>query len=145
VSECYTIKARLVTLDEFDKKDIRAVLNYGHTIGHAVEAASQYAYRHGEAVSIGIACANDVAVKLGLLNKDVAARIEHLLTRIGLPVSIKNCRIDDIMRHFWRDKKFVNGQNKLILATGIGTTTIRKGIPEGAIVSVIKHRSAQGR
>lgn len=140
VAECYTIKAEVVSKDELDKKGIRAVLNYGHTIGHAIEAASKYAYRHGEAVSIGMACANDIAVKLGLLHKNVAARIENLLTRIGLSVSIKKCSLADIMSFFWRDKKFVNGKNRLVFATKIGATKIVEDVPVGIIESVIKNR-----
>ncbi len=136
----YTIKAGLVADDEFDQKGIRAVLNYGHTVGHAVEAASKYAYRHGEAVSIGIVCVNDIAVQQGWLDKNVAARIENLLIKVGLPVSIKNCSIKDIMKHFWSDKKFVNGINRLIIARDIGKTEIKEDIPVMVIESAIKKR-----
>lgn len=139
-TQCYTMKADIVANDEFDQKNIRAVLNYGHTIGHAVEATSKYSYRHGEAVSIGIVCINDIAVQLGMLDKNVAARIENLLIKIGLPVDIKNCGIKDIMRHFWSDKKFVNGINKLIIATDIGKTEIVEDVAVKIIESAIKKR-----
>ena len=140
VTDNYSVKARIVERDEFDTKGIRATLNYGHTIGHAVEAASHYAYRHGEAVSIGMVCVNDIAVKIGLLDRNIAARIENLLVRIGLPVSIKNCETADIMTYFWRDKKFLHGKNRLVFITDIGKTRILEGIPVAVIRSVVEGR-----
>lgn len=140
VLESYSIKADVVKKDEFDNKDIRIQLNYGHTIGHAIEAASKYAYRHGEAISIGMSCANDIAVKLGLLDKSVAARIENLLIRIGLQVRIKNHNLAEIMHYFWSDKKFVNGKNKFIFATKIGAITIKEDVDVKIITEAIKSR-----
>lgn len=138
--ESYSIKADIVAKDEFDTKGIRARLNYGHTIGHAVESASKYAYKHGEAVSIGMVCVNDLAVKLGLLDKKSSARIENLLIKSGLPVRIKNHNIDKIMDFFRRDKKFINGKNRLILPVKIGKTKIVEDIPEHLIRNVITKR-----
>ncbi|MEK7474148.1 MAG: 3-dehydroquinate synthase [Candidatus Coatesbacteria bacterium] len=136
----YRIKADIVRRDEFETKGIRTVLNYGHTIGHAVESASRYAYRHGEAVSIGMVCANDIAVELAMLDRSVAARIENLLIRIGLPVRIKNHDLARIMHFFWMDKKFVNGKNRFVLATGIGKTRIREGVPLRLVERVVRNR-----
>ncbi len=140
VIESYSIKADIVSKDEFDTKDIRIKLNFGHTIGHAIEAASKYAYRHGEAVSIGMVCANDIAVKLGLLDKNIAARIENLLIKIGLPVKIKKVKLSEIIYYFWRDKKFVNGVNRFIFAKGIGKVKIVENIPINIVKAVIKSR-----
>ena len=142
-TESYEIKAAVVAKDEYDTKGIRATLNYGHTIGHAIEAASKYAYRHGEAVSIGIVCVNDIAVAMGKLDKNIAARIEKLLIRIGLPVSIKKCDIDDIIKYFWSDKKFVNGKNRFVFATDFGKTEIVEDVSIDLIKSVIKKRYTQ--
>jgi 3-dehydroquinate synthase len=141
-TQSYGIKADIVAKDEFDTKGIRATLNYGHTLGHAIEAASKYAYRHGEALSIGMVCANDIAVAMRKLDKNIAARIENLLTRIGLPVSIKKCKMDDILDYFWRDKKFVNGKNRLVFATAFGKTEIVENVPMDTVKSVIKKRYA---
>lgn len=142
VTQSYKIKADIVMKDEFDTKGIRIQLNYGHTIGHAVEAASKYKYKHGEAVSTGIVCANDLAVKLGLLKKATAERIENLLLKIGLPNRIKNCKLDDIMKHFWSDKKFVTGKNRFVLIKDIGNVVIKEDIPEKLIKEIIKNRFA---
>jgi len=138
--QSYSIKADIVRKDEFDTKGIRMQLNYGHTIGHAVESASRYAYRHGEAISLGMVCASDIAVKLGILEKDTSARIESLLIKIGLPVRIKNHNIDEIMNFFWRDKKFVNGKNRFVMATKIGKTKIIEDIQARIITDVIRNR-----
>jgi 3-dehydroquinate synthase len=138
--KCYTMKADIVRQDEFDRKGIRMRLNFGHTIGHAIESASNYAYRHGEAVSIGMVCANDISVKLGLMEKSVAARIENVLIKIGLPVKAKNHNLDRIMKFLRLDKKSINGKNRFVLATGIGKTRIKENIPERVIRDVIKNR-----
>lgn len=140
VNDGYSIKAAIVRKDEFDQKNIRITLNFGHTIGHAVESASKYAYRHGEAISIGMVCANDIAVKLGLLDKSLAARVENLLLKIGLPVKIKNHDINTIMNFFWKDKKFISGRNKFVLLKKLGTTKIIQDVPINVITNVIKNR-----
>lgn len=140
VVEGYSIKRDIVQKDELDNKDIRIFLNFGHTIGHAVEFASNFAYRHGEAISIGMVCANDIAVKLGLLDKSLAARIESLLMKIGLPVRIKNHNMSAIMDSFRRDKKFINGKNRFVLITNLGKPVIKEGISEQLIKDVIKKR-----
>jgi 3-dehydroquinate synthase len=138
--ESYSIKADIVSKDEFDSKGVRAVLNYGHTLGHAVESASSYAYKHGEAVSIGMACANDIAVKLGKLDNDTALRIERLLLKTGLPVKAKGLDPSAVMNYFQKDKKFIHGKNRLVLATAIGKTEIVEDIPAHIIKDVIHER-----
>ena len=139
-ADSYRIKADIVAKDEYETKGIRVTLNYGHTIGHAVEAASKYAYRHGEAISIGMVCVNDIAVAMGKMDKNMAARIENLLVKIGLPTSIKKCNLDEIVGYFMRDKKFINGKNRLIFATGFGKTEIVEDVPMNLITSAIKKR-----
>ena len=140
VDKSYRIKAKIVEQDERDTKGIRAALNYGHTIGHAVEASSNYAYRHGEAIAIGMACADDIAVKLKLLKADVAERIERLIKNVKLPTRIKNCRLDNILEKLSKDKKFINGKNRFILPVKIGKVIIREGIDNNLIRQVIKTR-----
>ena len=139
----YSIKADIVKEDEFDTKDIRIVLNFGHTIGHAIEFASKYAYRHGEAISIGMVCANDISVRLGLLDKGVAARVENLLQKIGLPTRIKNLNINALMKALGKDKKFVNGINRFVMITELGKHKIEENIPDKLIKDVIKKRFAK--
>lgn len=141
--ECYKIKTDIIVKDAGDSKNIRVVLNYGHTIGHAVESASGYSYRHGESVSIGMVCANDIAVRLGMLNQAVADRIERLIQKVGLPTRIKSCRLDDILSAMANDKKFVNGRNRFVLLEDIGKTKIVEQINRRTIKQVIRKRSVQ--
>jgi 3-dehydroquinate synthase len=89
VCHCADIKARVVSRDERDTKDIRIILNFGHTIGHAVEAASDFALSHGESVAIGMACACDISVALGLCDKNERDDVIGLLETIGLPTQLQ--------------------------------------------------------
>jgi len=140
VTKSYRIKARIVEQDEKDTKGIRMVLNYGHTIGHAVESAAGFKYSHGESISIGMVCANDIAGELGIFSRQEAERIETLLSKIGLPVKIANCKLADIMRFLTHDKKSVNGANRFVLPLQIGKTEIKSAIPQELIKKVIKKR-----
>ncbi|MEW6680961.1 MAG: 3-dehydroquinate synthase [bacterium] len=135
VLRSYKIKAKVVQQDEFDKKGRRAILNYGHTIGHSLEAAG-LVKRHGEGVSIGMAAINRLAVCLGMLKEDEEERIKNLLLKIGLPVKIKPCNPDKIIFPLLHDKKF-NGKIRLVIPEKIGKVRVVEGIEEGIIRRVI--------
>ena len=137
-TECYAIKAKVVEQDETDTKNIRIVLNFGHTIGHALETASDFAMTHGEAISVGMIAATRLAVYLGVCAKDVSERVVSLIERAGLPSSATEFRLnpDDIISRVQHDKKFVNGQNLFVLPTSIGSWTKREGIDEKTIREV---------
>ncbi|MDD5772600.1 MAG: 3-dehydroquinate synthase [bacterium] len=141
VVTCYKIKAKIVGEDELDKTGKRAILNFGHTIGHALEGSSKYSYRHGEAVSIGMACAAEIAVELGLCNKDVLIRLEGLLEKTGLPVRIKKGNIKEIIKTMSHDKKFVQGKTRFILPVQIGKVIIKDNIDIKLIEKIISSRS----
>ncbi|MFC1624304.1 3-dehydroquinate synthase [Candidatus Omnitrophota bacterium] len=132
---CSRIKARVVEKDEEDKKNIRVILNLGHTIGHAIEAASSYSksYSHGQAVGLGILSASFVSSELGLLDEEVYLRIKTLIKKIGLAVTIKNLDSEDIFLAQEHDKKFIHGTNRLVLPVGIGKTVIKENIPKSLI------------
>lgn len=137
------IKARIVQQDEYDKKGIRAQLNYGHTIGHALEAAAGYSklYYHGEAVGIGMIAAAEIAAKLGVLKKAPLRRIIDLIERSGLPTRIsKKLKIDKIMKAQSFDKKIVRGVNRFVLPVKIGEVKLFENIPAKMIRDVIKKR-----
>lgn len=135
-----SIKAKVVEEDEFDRTGARAVLNYGHTIGHAIEAASGYSgrYEHGEAVAIGMVIAARISSALGLTSPAVAGRIESLVKKCGLPASIKGLKLPAIRQALLRDKKFIRGKNRFILPTGIGAVRIVEGISNSIIENTIK-------
>ncbi len=139
VKRCAQIKAQVVASDEKDTKGLRAILNFGHTIGHAIEAAAKYdQYQHGESVGLGMRCALHLSRAGGLLSAKEEIRINALITAVGLPTGIKGVsltRILELMRH---DKKFVAGENRFILAEAIGRVRIVANVPQGAIVTAIK-------
>ena len=134
------IKAGIVAKDELDKRRMRAVLNYGHTMGHAIEAASGYSgrYDHGEAVALGMRVAGRVARGLGLIKGPDAVRIEALIRNIGLPVVIRGIAAPKIYRAHLHDKKFTNGRNRFILAVNIGSVRIIDGVADSAVRNALK-------
>ncbi len=134
------IKANVVSKDELDRKGLRATLNYGHTIGHAIETASGYSnrYNHGEAIAIGMVVAARIASLLGLMKTIEADRIEKLLEKVGLPTRIKGLRFSDIYDSHLHDKKFIHGKNRFILPTKIGRVKVAENVPDDIIRNVLK-------
>ena len=136
ISRCAEIKATIVALDEFDKKQIRMVLNFGHTVGHAIEAASHFKISHGEGVAIGMVAACHLSLELDLLKKEEADRIIGLIKKTGLPIQIKNINTSSILKTMVYDKKFAK-TNRFVLLEKIGRTKIVENIPEDIIKKVL--------
>ena len=115
------IKASVVQIDPTEKNK-RRILNYGHTIGHAVESASGFELLHGEAVAIGIIGAGLIEIELGIGSSDRLDRIKNLLSKLKMPLNIPKTlaksQLIDIMR---RDKKAVNKWPRFVLIDKIGT------------------------
>jgi 3-dehydroquinate synthetase len=139
VARCCEIKAEVVGRDETDDGQ-RAILNFGHTIGHAIENISGYGkFLHGEAISIGQVAAAKLSHKVvGLPERDVA-RIEDLFRRAGLPVqaglnSLKRQKLLNAMR---LDKKVSDGEIKFVLAKHIGRAVWGQRVLENQIHQVI--------
>ena len=146
VERCVRWKARVVDEDPHDR-GIRAILNYGHTIAHALEAVAGYgAYRHGESVSIGMAGAAEIAVRTGRLAPADAQRQNRLLARVGLPLTYRQAdpeRVLDTMRH---DKKVRAGKIKWVLPDRIGAASVGIDVdPELAAEVVRGLRASEGR
>jgi len=140
VAACAGIKAEIVSKDEFERKGLREILNYGHTFGHAVEMLTHYrVYSHGEAVAMGMNIAARLALKLKLLGENDAARIECLLFNAWLPTGIeKKLSADKILNAMMRDKKTLNGKLRLVLPVRIGKTLVKTGVPVETIKGVLK-------
>lgn len=145
VFKCAAIKAEVVKLDEYDKKNTRIILNYGHTIGHAIEAASGYgaAYTHGEAISIGMVIAGHLAVKLNIFTELSLGRIKKILTSLNLPITVKNVNMKKILDSYTHDKKFISGINRFVLPDKIGHIQVTENIPEELIIDTIKENSSK--
>lgn len=122
VAQCVALKARVVEQDEFDKKSIRNVLNFGHTIGHALELSVDYALTHGEAIAIGMIAAARLAVRLGVCPHSFLERLQPLIERANLPTFFPGDPelFERIVRAMQMDKKFRDGKNLFVLPTGIG-------------------------
>lgn len=121
------IKASVVMEDPMEKNK-RRILNYGHTIGHAVESVSGYSLLHGEAVAIGMAAAGRIEQELGLVKDDRPERIEQLLKRLGLPTRIpKMYSADQLMDLLKRDKKAVGTRPRFVLLETLGRALCRDG------------------
>ncbi|MCK4648114.1 3-dehydroquinate synthase, partial [bacterium] len=126
-------------LDEREEKGIRSMINYGHTIGHALEVLTKYrVYRHGEAVSIGMVAAAKIARRMGILNKEGERRQIELLERAGLPTRVKDIATSKIIKTLARDKKAKEGKIRFILATEIGKVETRDDVPPEIIKEVLQ-------
>jgi len=136
----YAIKADIVEKDEREEKGIRTTLNFGHTIGHALEAAAGLHYTHGEAVAIGMLCASDIAVGMGLFPRSHARRLEALIRAYGLPAGISKGDLRTIMERMMHDKKFIHGKTRLVLPRRIGKVEVREGISEDVILNAVSCR-----
>lgn len=137
VSRCCQIKADIVALDE-KEHGVRALLNLGHTFGHAFEALTNYRrYNHGEAVAIGIVCASRLSCELGLLAREDMDRINSLIEKVGLPVAYSNLGKRDIIQQMYKDKKTVGGRLQLVLPTELGHSQIFGDIGDTQIAKVL--------
>ena len=138
VLRCCQIKSAVVMKDEKDI-GLRQILNFGHTVGHALEAYTNYRVPHGKAVSMGISAETVLSVRLKMLAPDEKKKILDLLENYGLPTRIPSSydrkRLVDLMR--W-DKKAENGKIAVALPMAIGTVLVRDGIPPSLIESVLE-------
>jgi len=133
------IKAEVVAEDERES-GLRAILNYGHTVGHAIETLTDYKrYLHGEAVAIGMRVAADLAVGLKLLDKSEAASIRRLISSYGLPVAIpEDLTLEMLMEAMALDKKAVGNILRFVLPTAIGSVRIIEGVSESAVKKTLE-------
>ncbi len=123
------IKAQVVAEDERES-DRRRILNYGHTIGHALEAATAYAqYSHGEAVAIGMALVALLSERLGYCHTEVRQRLHALLEALNLPVTYSGIPPQRLLEAMTHDKKAVNGVARFILLQDIGAVVFNQEVP----------------
>ncbi len=133
IAHCCTIKAEVVAADEREA-DLRRILNYGHTLGHAVEAASKFTIAHGSAVSIGMVAVNTIAVAKSLLSAERAEKVRDLLEAYGLPVVVPPELDRPQMKSFLlTDKKTVDGKPFFVVPTQIGKVFITDDVDESLI------------
>jgi 3-dehydroquinate synthase len=138
VRRCTRIKAEIVARDE-QEAGTRRVLNFGHTIGHALETATGYQrFRHGFCISVGMVAETLLALKMELIESPTLERLEKLLDRLGLPRAADDIDIDRIMNAMTQDKKRRHGRHNLILPLGVGEVCEVEDVPPNLLREVLE-------
>ena len=132
------IKAGVVAEDE-QENGLRMILNFGHTIGHAVEGVTGYSqYTHGEAVAIGMHGAALLSYQLGHCDSQTVSAVQEILKEYGLPVRAPGLSTEELLRFLQRDKKSVGGKIKWVLLAALGKTIIDSQVPAENIIKVLQ-------
>jgi 3-dehydroquinate synthase len=133
------LKASVIERDPEEKSDLRFALNYGHTIGHALEAVTGYGrWTHGEAVSLGIAAEARLARRLTLADEATVARQERLLAGLGLPIRVGAIDVEAVLSAMSRDKKARDGRVPFVLAPRLGEFRVVYDVPVAEIRSALR-------
>ncbi len=141
VGRCCRLKADVVERDEREESGLRAVLNFGHTFGHAFETLSGYGtLLHGEAVAIGMVCAGRLAERLGRIDAQLTARLYQLLQTFGLPVDAPKLPAKKVIDAMMHDKKVQHGQLHFILPSRLGHVESVGGIATDDIRAALRAR-----
>ena len=139
VAQSSRIKADVVMADEKETLGIRVVLNFGHTVGHAIEAAGRYkVYQHGEAIALGMRAAAELSRQITQCPAKDLQRLNDLLTAIGLPQTLKGVKLSDVTRLMTHDKKFISGRTRFVLAKKIGSVKVVEGISSERIETAVR-------
>ena len=142
VARCCTIKAAVVGHDETES-GLRAILNFGHTIGHALEAISHYGkYLHGEAISIGQVAAARLSARVLNMRESDVGRITELFRRAGLPTAVKLSTAQQrrLVAAMQLDKKVSGGEIRFVLARGIGEVEFGQKVPHSLLAEALDHQ-----
>ncbi|GIW87247.1 MAG: 3-dehydroquinate synthase [Isosphaeraceae bacterium] len=140
IARCCALKAGVVAADEREETGLRAILNFGHTIGHAIESVMGYerGMLHGEAVSIGMVRECRLAERIGWVDGGVTARLEALLKRLGLPTAMPDLPRDGLWAAMGRDKKNVAGVVRFVLPRALGRMEATGNVPAALLESMLE-------
>ena len=130
------IKAQVVEEDERDL-GLRSILNYGHTIGHAIESVSDFVVPHGGAVAIGMLAAARISSKMGILAEGDLTRLKRVIEKAGLPTEMPNLRVDEVIQAMRHDKKVLNDKVRFVLLKSIGDVFITDEVSPSLIEEVL--------
>jgi 3-dehydroquinate synthase len=136
---CAKAKAEVVSKDE-KEGNLRAILNYGHTVGHAIESVTNYRlYNHGEAVGLGMIIAGAIAVELGLWSTEEQAQQNAIIAKTGLPQTLPaDIDLDAIAAALSTDKKVEAGKVRFILPTAIGSVTLSDQVTSDIVKQTLR-------
>ena len=133
------IKGEVVSQDELETLGVRILLNYGHTIGHALEASTDYGrFLHGEGVSVGMMGAIHIGHEMGMVSKTLVERQRSLLERFQLPTRAPGVAPEDVLRAMSLDKKIVGGSNRFVLLEDVGKAIVRSDVPRELVESTVR-------
>jgi len=140
VSRAVRVKAAVVEADEQETRGIRTLLNFGHTFGHALEAATHFTrvYTHGEAVAVGMLVATEIARRLKVIPNGDADRIHRLLWHLELPTSVRGVTFAQLVKAMSHDKKWGVGRNCWVLPVKVGRAVVRRGVPDDIIRAAMR-------
>ncbi len=138
IARCCAIKASVVRRDEREG-GLRRILNFGHTVGHALEAVTKYRrFLHGEAVGLGMRAASRIAERMGILTPGDREIIDSAIASVGTIPSPETLALDDILLAMYRDKKVEAGRASFVLPVEIGKVVIRSDVPPQVIKAALK-------
>lgn len=132
------IKSEVVAQDE-KENNLRRILNFGHTIAHAIELETNYTkYRHGEAVSIGMIGAALISEELGKISANEVQRLKNLLVKLKLFTKCEDCNVENLYKYLFRDKKVIGGKINWVLMKKIGEVEICDDVPDDIVKKVLE-------
>ena len=138
IAESVRIKAEVVTADE-KESDLRRILNFGHTVGHALEAETEYQrFLHGEAVAFGMNAATELASFVGLLDSPAREAILRTVSLYGPIPSLQGIQAESLLRRLVSDKKTIQGKVHFVLPERIGQVRVMSGVPEDKVFRAIQ-------
>ncbi len=142
VEQCCRIKTAVVEADEFEETGLRALLNYGHTIGHAIESVSglRGSILHGEAVAIGSVLAAYLSADLGLCDAGLPDAVAQQYEKWGLPTRFDALKVSELMTAMHRDKKTTGSHLNFVLLEGIGSGVLVHDIEPNAVIKVLNEK-----
>lgn len=141
VARCVALKAQVVAADERDLGQYRILLNYGHTVAHALETATDYTIPHGEAVAIGMGVEARLAVRLRAAAPEVETRQDELLARFGLPTRLPSVPHDLLLQLVQRDKKVSGDALRFVLPSAVGRAAVSTNVQESDLLAALDERS----
>ena len=136
VFRAVNIKAKIIEQDEKDL-DLRNILNYGHTVGHAIETLSEFKLKHGEAVAIGMMAAGRISNKMGMLSNNELYRMKDVIEKAGLVTKAPKIDIAQLIEIMKHDKKVLAGKIRFILLNSIGEAIMSDVVPLTLVEEVL--------
>ena len=142
IARALRVKIEIVEQDPYER-GLRAVLNLGHTVGHALERVSGFGLSHGKAVAIGLVAAARIAVRLKQADRALVDQIEGVLRAWGLPIQVPRASVDEIIAAMAHDKKRLDGRLRFILPRRIGAVEITDDVPLDTVRAVLNEMKGE--